>query len=70
LKILQLALRKSSKLTKMATLLTAILCLLLRFLLYLLYAFCYLTVKKRIKQAFPETESVQLKTLAYHIWQM
>jgi len=42
----------------MATLLTAIARLLLR------------NCKKRIKQEFLETDSVQLNTLAYHLWQM
>jgi len=42
----------------MATLLTAILGLLLR------------NCKKRFKQEILDTDSVQLKTLAYHIWQM
>jgi len=42
----------------MATLLTAILCLLLR------------NYTKRIKQEFLDTDSVQLKTFAYYLWQI
>jgi len=42
----------------MATLLTAILCLLLR------------NCTKRIKQEFLDTDSVQLKTFAYYLWQI
>jgi len=42
----------------MATLLTAISRLFLR------------SYKKRFKQEFLNTDSVQLKTLAYHLWQM
>jgi len=52
----------------MTTLLTAILRLLLRNCKKS-YAFCYVTIK-RIKQEFLETDSVQLKTRAYHVWQM
>jgi len=39
------------------TLLTAILCLLLR------------NCTKRIQQEFLETDGVQLKTIAYYLWQ-
>jgi len=42
----------------MATLLTAILCLLLH------------NCTKRIKQEFLDTDSVQLKTFAYYLWQI
>jgi len=42
----------------MATLLTAILRLMLR------------KCTKRIKQEFLDTDSVQVKALAYHLWQM
>jgi len=42
----------------MATLLSAILCLLLH------------NCTKRIKQEFLDTDSVQLETLAYYLWQI
>jgi len=42
----------------MATLLTAILCLLLR------------NCTKRMKQEFLDTDSVQLKTFGYYLWQI
>jgi len=42
----------------MVTLLTVVLCLLLR------------NCTKRIKQEFLDTDGVQLKTLAYYVWQI
>ena len=33
------------------------------------YAYCYVTVQKKIKQEFLDTDSVQLETFAYYLRQ-